>query len=88
MGKCQVQAGDLQGGDHARQGRVSQQHLVHRTVEAVGAGLAAAGGIGLGIQIDQEGAAVVGGQTGGQVDRSGGLPDAALLVGYRDNSTH
>src|SRR4029077_2633141 len=44
------------------------------------------GGVALWIEVDQQDALIDGSQGGGQVDRRGGLADAALLVGDRQNT--
>jgi hypothetical protein len=44
-----------------------------------------AGGIGLRIEVDQERVNLFVGERGGEIDRGGGLADAALLVGDGEN---
>src|ERR1043166_7697551 len=59
--------------------------------DAIGAGAfglfqaQAAGGVGLGIQVEKQHAPAQGGGAGGQIDRGGGLSDTAFLVGNRDH---
>lgn len=44
----------------------------------------AAGGVALGVDVDEEDPVPLGGQRSGQVDGDGGLADTALLVHYRN----
>lgn len=44
------------------------------------------GGIGLRIKIDEESFFLAKGESGSEVDGSGGLPDATFLVGNRQNA--
>ena len=46
----------------------------------------AAGGVALGVAVDQQDAALQGAETGAEVDGGGGLADPALLV--RDGEDH
>ena len=49
---------------------------------------AAHGGVALGIQVDEEYPALGGGERCREIDRSGGLADAALLVRDGDDPFH
>ena len=80
-----LQAG---GGHRLAQGDPPQQHLV-----GVGALVAlleaqAGGGIGLGIQVDQQHPLFGDGQCGGQVDGGGGLAHPPFLIGDGYDFTH
>lgn len=44
-----------------------------------------AGGVGLGVDIDEEDAATLGGEAGREVDAGRGFTDAALLIGDGDD---
>src|SRR5690606_24960771 len=60
---------------------VAHQHIVDRRLQGRLVHTAAAGGVALGIEVDQQHLALGGDQRGGEVDAGGGLGDPALLVG-------
>jgi hypothetical protein len=70
--------------DDAGDGLVAEENVVD-----AGAGgffdAQAAGGVGLGIEVDQENLLAALGQAGGEIDGGGGLADAAFLVGDGDD---
>ena len=62
----------------ANEGSVNGLALERRKAEA-------AGGIGLGIEVDEQDARAAVGEAGGEIDRGRGLTHAAFLVGDRDD---
>ncbi len=58
-----------------------QQDVVHRVLEVAGVHPQPGGGVALRVEIDHQGAVAELGQGRSQVDRGGGLADAALLIG-------
>ena len=69
-------------------GEVAHQDLVGAGAVGIAQEAEAAGGVGLGIAVDEEGWSLVRGKRGGEVDGGGRLADATLLVGDRDDSSH
>src|SRR5207249_5644904 len=75
---------------HQRRGevRLAEQHLTGAARELRLVDPAAHGGVALGIQVDEEYPALGGGERCREIDRSGGLADAALLVRDGDDAFH
>ena len=72
--------------DESRAGSADVLGAVRRFVDGAavaGCALAAdaAGGVGLRVEVDEQDVLAGDGEGGGQVDRRGGLSDAALLIG-------
>ena len=67
--------------DAVLDGHVAQDHVVHRCLQAADVDAEAGAGVALGIEIDDQDPVAEIGQAGTEVDRGGGLADAALLVG-------
>src|SRR5690606_23508237 len=67
---------------------LADQHVVDGVLEGLLVHTAAHGGVALGIEVDQQDAALGGDQRGGQVDAGGGLADPALLIGDREYLGH
>ena len=67
--------------DHIFQGAVIGQDALDRIVGPVHIYAHTAGGVGLGIQVNQQGGNFTGGQPGGQIYGGGGLADSAFLIG-------
>ena len=70
-----------------RQRRVAEQHGVARRLTAHQLHVEVQRQIGLRIEIDQDDSASGAGERSAEVDRAGGLADAALLIDQRD-ATH
>ncbi len=69
-------------------GEFAHQDLVGVGAVGVAQEAEAAGSVGLGVAVDQEGWGLVRGERRGEVDGGGRLADSALLVGDRDDSSH
>ena len=69
-------------------GDVAHQDLVGVGAIGVAKESEAAGGVGLGVAVDEEGWGLVRRERRGEVDGGGRLADSALLVGDRDDSCH
>lgn len=80
FGGDEVEPGDGGGLDDAGDGLVVEQNVVD-----AGAGgffhAEATGGVGLGVQINQQDLLAALGEAGGQIDGGGGFADSAFLVG-------
>ncbi len=75
------------GRDHRfAQRRLADQHVIGRAVAVAAIDAEAGGGVALRIEIDDQHALADGGQCGAEIDRGGGLADAALLVGERQDA--
>src|SRR5246127_5989598 len=66
--------------------RFADQHVIGRAAAAPAIDAKAGGGVTLGIQIDDQHALADGCQRGAEIDRGGGLADAALLVRQRQDA--
>ena len=83
-------------GEEVEGGRVKSVgggELAHEDLVGAGAvGIAeeaeAAGGVGLGVAVDQQSWGAMRGERGGEIDGGGRLADSALLVGDRNDSSH
>ncbi len=64
------------------------QHFVQRALDAVALDSHTTGRVRLRIGIYQQGLALRRCQGGGEVDGGRRLPDAAFLIGYRDDARH
>jgi hypothetical protein len=84
-GRDQAKAGGLYRADELLGGGALQQAVVDAAAVAVGGGPHAAGGVGLRVEVDQEGGVAAVGQAGRQVDGRGGLADAAFLIDDGDD---
>ena len=75
-------------GRHHRvaQRRFADQHVIGRAVAAAAIDAETGRGVALRIEIDDQHALADRGQRGAEIDRGGGLADAALLVGQRQNA--
>ena len=74
-------------GDHRlAQRRFADQHVIGRAVAVAAVDAEAGRGVALRIEIDDQHALADRGQRGAEIDRGGGLADAALLVGERQNA--
>ncbi len=75
------------GRDHRlAQRRFADQHVIGRAVAAAAIDAETGGGIALRIEIDDQHALADRGERGAEIDRGGGLADAALLVGQRQDA--
>ena len=68
------------------QRRFADQHVIGRAVAAAAVDAEAGRGVALRIEIDDQHALADRGQRGAEIDRGGGLADAALLVGERQDA--
>jgi hypothetical protein len=68
------------------QRRFADQHVIGRATAAAAIDAEAGRGVALRIEIDDQHPLADRGQGGAEVDRGGGLADAALLVGQRENA--
>src|SRR5882757_2451306 len=68
------------------QRRLADQHVIGRAAAAAAINAKTGGGIALWIEIDNQHAFADRSQRGAEVDRGGGLADAALLVGQRQDA--
>ena len=68
------------------QRRFADQHVVGRDVAAAAVDAEAGGGVALRIEVDDQHPLADRGQRGAEIDRRGGLADAALLVGERNDA--
>ncbi len=66
----------------------AEQAVVEGALQGVFVDPQAGGGIALGVAVHQQRAFLENRQGGRQIDRRGGLADAALLVGYADYPCH
>ncbi len=75
-------------GRHHRfaQGRLADQHVIGRAVAVAAIDAEAGGGVALRIEIDDQHALADRRERGAEIDRGGGLADAALLVGQRQDA--
>ena len=74
-------------GDHRfAQRRFADQDVIGRAVAAAAIDAEAGGGVALGIEIDDQHALADRGECGAEIDRGGGLADAALLIGERQDA--
>ena len=94
----ELEAGEIHGrgrdmqprhrGRHHRvaQRRFADQHVIGRAVAVAAIDAEAGRGVALRIEIDDQHALADRGQRGAEIDRGGGLADAALLVGERQDA--
>src|SRR6185312_2406556 len=68
--------------------RLAEQHLAGAARELCLVYAAAHGGVALRVEVHEQDTAAGGRERGGQIDRGGGLTDAAFLVGDRDDALH
>jgi len=74
--------------DRISEGTLADQYIVGGLPDVCACETAAAGGIALGISVDEERALFSDGKRGGEVDGRRGLTDAALLIGDCENAGH
>ena len=73
-------SGDLGGGGRGGGGCLPDEQVIDGEPVVVASEAQAAGGVGLGVAVDEEGWEAFLGEGGGEIDGGGGLSDAALLV--------
>ena len=74
-------------GDHRfAQRRFADQHVIGRAVAVAAIDAETGRGVALRIEIDDQHALADRGERGAEIDRGGGLADAALLVGERQDA--
>ncbi len=83
-----IQAHAIGEGNDVGQVRLAAEHVVDGSGKLARAQAQGAGGVSLGIDIDDEHALARGGQIRAQVDGGGGLAHAAFLIGNRVDSGH
>ena len=78
--------GTAVGTTASRELRFADQHVIGRARAIAAVDAETGRGVALRIEIDDQHALADRGQRGAEVDRGGGLADAALLVGQRQNA--
>ena len=66
--------------------RIAEEDVVEAGLVGILGDAEAAGGVALGVGIDDEDANVIGGERSGEIDGGRGFPDAAFLVGDCEDS--
>ena len=78
--------GTAVGDDRFAQRRFADQHVIGRAAAVAAVDAEAGRGVALRIEIDDQHALADRGERGAEIDRGGGLADAALLVGERQHA--
>jgi hypothetical protein len=72
--------------DGVAQGRLAGQHVIGRVTPAAAIDAETGGRVALRIKIDDQHILADGGERRAEIDRGGGLADAALLIGHGENA--
>ena len=78
--------GTAVGNHRLAQRRFADQHVIGRAVAVAAVDAETGRGVALRIEIDDQHALADCGECGAEIDRGGGLADAALLVGKRQDA--
>ena len=81
VGGDDVETFEIGGADGVLEVGVAQKDVVEAGFVGIFGDAEAAGGVALGVGIDDQDPDVIGGQGGGEIDGGRGLPDSAFLVG-------
>ncbi|MCL6504874.1 MAG: hypothetical protein K6T86_19520, partial [Pirellulales bacterium] len=79
---------DFEAGRRGRLQCLAEGPLQHQGVAGRRLKSEAAGGVALRVEVDQQGSSTASGQADGEIDSSGRLAHAALLVGNAENPSH